>query len=102
MTPREAMAKLAIADRRMPVPNVSITEDQRRFIDASVASGRFANASEVMRHALRLMQDAEDRRAAFVRMLEDVAATADRDGTLAPDTVDAEMQAAIADATRQA
>lgn len=91
-----------MADRRAPVPNVSITEDQRRFIDAFVASGRFANASEVMRHTLRLMQDAEDRRSAFVGMLEDVAATADRYGTLAADTVDAEMQAAIAEATRQA
>ena len=83
------------------MPNVSITEEQRRFIDASVASGRFANASEVMRHALRLMQDTEERRSAFVRMLEDVAAEADRDGTLAAATVDAEMAAAIAEATRQ-
>jgi len=44
------------------VPNVSLTPEQQNFIEARVASGRFSSASEVMRHALRLMQEAEERR----------------------------------------
>ena len=45
------------------MPNVSLTPEQQRFIESRVASGRFGSANEVMRHALRLMQEAEERRA---------------------------------------
>lgn len=82
------------ADRS--VPNVSLTLEQQRFIDSHVSSGRFASASEVMRHALRLMQDAEDRRERFVSMLCDVSERADRAGTLSADEVDSALRAVIA------
>lgn len=84
------------------VPNVSLTPQQLQFIEASVASGRFANASEVMRHALRLMQEAEGRRERFVAMLCDVSARADRMGTLSADEVDAELKTVIAAAKKRA
>jgi antitoxin ParD1/3/4 len=84
------------------VPNVSLTPQQLQFIEASVASGRFANASEVMRHALRLMQEAEERRERFVAMLCDVSARADREGTLSADEVDAELKTVIAAAKKRA
>ena len=84
------MANLAI------MPNVSLTPEQQRFIDARVASGQFASASEVMRQALRLMQQAEERRERFVAMLCDVSARADREGTLSAEEVDTELQAVIA------
>ena len=84
------------------VPNVSLTPEQQAFIDARVASGRFSSASEVMRHALRLMQEAEDRRERFVAMLCDVSERADRDGTLSAEDVDADLKAVIATAKRRA
>lgn len=83
------------------VPNVSLTPEQQRFIDAHVASGRFASASEVMQHALRLMQDADERRERFVAMLCDVSARADREGTVSAADVGAELEAVIAAAKPQ-
>jgi antitoxin ParD1/3/4 len=84
------------------LPNVSLTPEQQRYIDERVASGRFSSASEVMRHALRLMQEAEERRERLVTMLCDVSARADRDGTLSADEVDAELKAVIAAAKKRA
>jgi antitoxin ParD1/3/4 len=81
------------------MPNVSLTAEQQAFIETRVASGRFASASEVMRHALRLMQESEDRRERFTAMLCDVSARAERDGTLSAEDVDAELRAVIAAAS---
>ncbi len=40
----------------MPARNVSLTDHLDQFVDASVASGQFQNASEVVREALRLLE----------------------------------------------
>jgi antitoxin ParD1/3/4 len=40
----------------MPTRNVNLPEKLDQFITAKVASGDYANASEVMRAALRLME----------------------------------------------
>ena len=47
----------------MPTRNVNLTDHFDRFIDEGVTSGRFSNASEMVREALRLLEqrDAEDR-----------------------------------------
>jgi antitoxin ParD1/3/4 len=37
--------------------NVSLTPEMEAFIDGRVASGRFRSASEVVRAALRLLQE---------------------------------------------
>ncbi len=42
--------------------NVSLTPENEAFIIGRVASGRFGNASEVVRAALRLLEDDERRR----------------------------------------
>lgn len=81
--------------------NVSLTREQKSFIDARVASGRFSSASEVLRHALRLMQDTEERRDRFVAMLCNVSARAEREGTISAEDVDAELKATIAAATKR-
>ncbi len=44
--------------------NVSLTPEIEAFINERVASGRFRSASEVVRAALRLLEDDEHRRAA--------------------------------------
>jgi antitoxin ParD1/3/4 len=42
--------------------NVSLTPEMEAFIDGRVASGRYRSASEVVRAALRLMQEDERER----------------------------------------
>ena len=43
----------------MPTRNVNLTEHFDRFIEVRVASGRFSNASEVVREGLRLLEQRE-------------------------------------------
>lgn len=43
--------------------HVALTETLARFVDAQVAEGRYATASEVVRAALRLLMEREDARA---------------------------------------
>lgn len=40
----------------MPTRNVNLTEHLDRFVAAEVGSGRYGNASEVVREGLRLME----------------------------------------------
>jgi antitoxin ParD1/3/4 len=47
----------------MPTRNVSLTEELDRFITERVASGRYENASEVVRAALRSLEYEEQDRA---------------------------------------
>lgn len=46
----------------MPTRNVVLSEHQHELVEALVSSGRFQNASEVLREGLRLLerQEAED------------------------------------------
>lgn len=44
--------------------NVSLTPELEQFVQAKVQSGRYNSASEVMREALRLLDDHEKARAA--------------------------------------
>jgi antitoxin ParD1/3/4 len=43
----------------MPTRNVNLTEHFDRFIEIGVTSGRFSNASEVVREGLRLLEQHE-------------------------------------------
>lgn len=47
----------------MPTRNVNLTDDLDRFVETNVSSGRFSNASEVVREGLRLLEqrDKENR-----------------------------------------
>jgi antitoxin ParD1/3/4 len=40
--------------------NVSLTPELDRYVHSKVETGRYTSASEVMREALRLMQDADE------------------------------------------
>ena len=76
--------------------NVHLTAELEQFAQACVASGRFNSVSEVVRSGLRMLQDAEARRAAFVRSLEDARAEGMADGFATVEDVEADVRAAIA------
>ena len=44
--------------------NVSLTPEQEKFVSAKVESGRYNSASEVVREALRLLEDRDRARTA--------------------------------------
>lgn len=56
----------------MPTRNINLTEHFDRFVDQQVNSGRFKNASEVLRAGLRLLEqqtEAERQKLALLRKL---------------------------------
>ena len=57
----------------MPTCNVVLTERQATMIDALVRSGRFQNASEIMREGLRLVEDREVQEATKLQALRAAA-----------------------------
>lgn len=75
--------------------NVHLTPELERFAQACVEKGRYNNVSEVVRSGLRLLQEAEERRAAFVASLDEAREEAGRKGLATIDEVGAEMRAAI-------
>jgi antitoxin ParD1/3/4 len=76
--------------------NVNLTPELERFAQAFVESGRFNNVSEVVRSGLRLLQEAEERRAAFVASLEAAREEGLRQGFVTVDEVEVDAKAAIA------
>ena len=59
----------------MPTRNVVLTDPQARFVEQLVASGRYQNASEVLREGLRMVQQRERSHAARMEALRDAVAT---------------------------
>src|SRR6266446_2383190 len=57
----------------MPTRNVNLTEYFHRFIDAGITSGRFSNASEVVREGLRLLEQREKEDKAKLKWLRAAA-----------------------------
>jgi antitoxin ParD1/3/4 len=57
----------------MPTRNVNLTEHFDRFIDVGIASGRFSNASEVVREGLRLLEQREQEDQAKLEWLRSAA-----------------------------
>lgn len=80
--------------------NVHLTPELEAFARTCVTSGRYNNVSEVMRAALRLLQDAEAARADFAAMLDRVRDETEREGVDELDDVLAEMDAVIDAAER--
>lgn len=63
----------------MPTRNVVLTEHQEAFIGDLVRSGRYSNASEVLRESLRLMERREALEAAKLDYLRARLDEAERD-----------------------
>ena len=57
----------------MPTRNVVLTDEQTRLIERLVASGRYQNASEVLRDGLRLLDRREQEEAARLDALRNAA-----------------------------
>jgi len=60
----------------MPTRNVVLTDHHERLIADLVESGRYQNASEVLRDGLRLIEERDSREAAKLRALQEAAFTA--------------------------
>ena len=56
--------------------NVHLTPELERFAKEVVDEGRYNNVSEVVRSALRLLQEQEERRKAFADMIAETRAEA--------------------------
>ncbi len=57
----------------MPTRNVVLTEYQAKLLERLVSSGRYQNASEVLREGLRLVEDQEAQAKARLKALRDAA-----------------------------
>lgn len=58
----------------MATRNVVLTQHQHELVESLVASGRYQNASEVLREGLRLLELQEAENAAKLTVLRDAAA----------------------------
>lgn len=59
----------------MPTRNVVLSEHQQNFIETLVQSGRYQNASEVLREGLRLIERREQFEATKLKALQEAART---------------------------
>lgn len=59
----------------MPTRNVVLSQHQYDFVEALVRSGRYQNASEVLRESLRLIERREQIEAAKLKALQKAART---------------------------
>ena len=57
----------------MPTRNVVLTEHHEKVISDLVASGRYQNASEVLREGLRLIEERDARNTARLQILQEAA-----------------------------
>jgi antitoxin ParD1/3/4 len=64
----------------MPTRNVNLTDELDRFVAAKVASGRYENASEVVRAALRALEHEELLRHAQLENLRNALVEGEQSG----------------------
>jgi antitoxin ParD1/3/4 len=64
----------------MPTRNVNLTDELDHFVLAKVESGRYENASEVVRAALRTLEREEQRHEAKLTALRDAIDEGDASG----------------------
>lgn len=88
----------------MPTRNVVLTEHQHEFVDSLVETGRYQNASEVLREGLRLIEQRERLESAQVAALREAAAKgwADIDAGRYVDIADEQLENTIGQLGRKA
>src|ERR1700730_3145090 len=57
----------------MPTRNINLTEHFDQFVERQVSSGRYSNASEIVREALRLLEAQREARQAKLKALRQAA-----------------------------
>jgi antitoxin ParD1/3/4 len=57
----------------VPTRNINLTEHLDYFVERQVASGRYSNASEIVRASLRLLEEQEQERKAKLKALRQAA-----------------------------
>lgn len=57
----------------MPTRNVVLSEHQHDLVETLVQSGRYQNASEVLREGLRLIEQRERREMVKIKLLQEAA-----------------------------
>ncbi len=57
----------------MPTRNINLTDHFDTFVERQVSSGRYSNASEIVRDALRLLEEQEQEREAKLKALRAAA-----------------------------
>jgi len=57
----------------MPIRNLVLTDHQHELVETLVKSGRYQNASEVLREGLRLIEERERLQAAKLKALKQAA-----------------------------
>jgi antitoxin ParD1/3/4 len=58
---------------QMPTRNINLTAHFNQFVERQLSSGRYSNASEIVREALRLLEEQEQVREAKLRALRQAA-----------------------------
>lgn len=88
----------------MPTRNVVLTEHQHEFVDSLVETGRYQNASEVLREGLRLIEQRERLESAQIAALREAAAKgwADIDAGRYVDIADEQLEDTIGQLGRKA
>ncbi len=88
----------------MPTRNVVLTEHHEKIISELLASGRYQNASEVLREGLRLVEERDARDAAKLEILRQTARAgfADFDAGRFIELRDDEIEDVIGELGRQA
>jgi antitoxin ParD1/3/4 len=66
-------AAINVGETPVPTRNVVLTKHQEELIDGLVKSGRYQNASEVLRDGLRLVEQREAEDASKLKALRDAA-----------------------------
>ena len=66
--------------RRMPTRNVNLTPELDRFVHSRIKSGRYENASEVVRAALRTLEREEEEYEAKLAVLRAAIDEGERSG----------------------
>ncbi len=84
--------------------NVSLTPELEKLVQAKVASGMYASASELVREALRLIEERDafhaQRKAAMDAFIQEGMDSADRGEFVDSDALWQEMDQIIADAEK--
>ncbi|MGB9145296.1 MAG: type II toxin-antitoxin system ParD family antitoxin [Acidobacteriaceae bacterium] len=72
----------------MPTRNINLTPQMNTFVDEKIRSGRYANASEVVRAGLRALEEDEQEEAARLEALRSALIAGEESGFVEGDPLE--------------